>query len=102
MENNGIITARSGADAGDALAGRPAGTSLLHSNTIMAGSWIEREHANVTRQLGQHGRIVNNVTMAMPHMPASMPPPRLPLTVTSSPTTWTASSHPPSASSALT
>lgn len=57
----------SGSGHGDDVAKRPVGTHLLYDNTTMTGTWIETEHANVTRKFGQHRRIVNNVTMAMPH-----------------------------------
>lgn len=46
---------------------RPVGTSLLYDNTTMTAAWIETEHSNVTRLHEQHGRIINNVTLAMPH-----------------------------------
>lgn len=46
---------------------RPAGTALLHDNTTMQASWIETSNSNVTANFERHGRIINNVTMAMPH-----------------------------------
>lgn len=51
---------------------RPAGTTLLYDNTTMQASWIETGTSNVTRLAEEEdtpvsGRIVNNVTMAMPH-----------------------------------
>lgn len=49
------------------LAGRPAGTTLLYDNTTMNAAWIEKEHSNVTANFEKHSRIINNVTMAMPH-----------------------------------
>lgn len=48
---------------------RPVGTTLLFDNTTMRASWIETHTSNVT-QLAEEvfdGRIVNNVSMAMPH-----------------------------------
>lgn len=46
---------------------RPAGTALLYDNTTLIGSWIETEHSNVTQHFEKTGRIINNVTLAMPH-----------------------------------
>lgn len=46
---------------------RPVGTTLLYDNTTMSSSWIQTEHSNVTAQWVKYGRIVNNVTLAMPH-----------------------------------
>lgn len=49
------------------LALRPRGTTLLHDNTTMTAAWIETEHSNVTDHFEEMGRIINNVTLAMPH-----------------------------------
>ncbi|KAM0259572.1 hypothetical protein ACHAPA_010657 [Fusarium lateritium] len=46
---------------------RPGGTTLLHDNTTMHGSWIETEHGDVAAQFEDLGRIINNVTLALPH-----------------------------------
>ncbi|KAM0666950.1 hypothetical protein ACQRIU_004805 [Beauveria bassiana] len=46
---------------------RPAGTASLHGNTTLLGAWIETEHGNVTAHSEETGRIINNVTLAMPH-----------------------------------
>ncbi|KPM37754.1 hypothetical protein AK830_g8830 [Neonectria ditissima] len=46
---------------------RPSGTMLLYDNTTMYSEWIETEHSNVTAQYEKTGRIINNVTLAMPH-----------------------------------
>lgn len=46
---------------------RPAGTTLLYDNTTMVSSWIETEHSNVTAHFEETGRIINNVTLALPH-----------------------------------
>lgn len=51
----------------DDIGRRPPGTTLLHDNTTMTASWIETEHSNVTARFEETGRIINNVTMAMPH-----------------------------------
>ncbi|KAH7121952.1 hypothetical protein B0J13DRAFT_648804 [Dactylonectria estremocensis] len=49
------------------LTRRPYGTMLLYDNTTMYSDWIETEHSNVTAQYAKTGRIINNVTLAMPH-----------------------------------
>lgn len=49
------------------LAHRPPGTTLLYDNTTLISSWIETEHSNVTAHFEEHGRIINNVTLAVPH-----------------------------------
>jgi hypothetical protein len=46
---------------------RPVGTTLLWDNTTMVASWIETEHGDVQAHFDRTGRIINNVTMAMPH-----------------------------------
>lgn len=46
---------------------RPSGTALLYGNTSMTASWIETQHSNITAKFAETGRIINNVTMAMPH-----------------------------------
>lgn len=49
------------------LSRRPAGTHLLDQNTTMYGAWIEKDTSNVTVSYNRYNRIVNNVTLAMPH-----------------------------------
>ncbi|KAI9036532.1 uncharacterized protein KD926_001743 [Aspergillus affinis] len=44
---------------------RPLPTGSLHDNTTLTGSWIEQ--TNLTELSKKHGRLVNNVTAAMPH-----------------------------------
>lgn len=66
MSIGGLVSVNASGSRTD-LASRPVGTNLLHDNTTMTGAWIEREHANVTRKFEEHHRIVNNVTLAMPH-----------------------------------
>ncbi|KAM4065895.1 putative mcm2 3 5 family protein [Hirsutella rhossiliensis] len=66
MSISGSVSGNSFGYEGD-LAQRPVGTNLLYDNTTMTGVWIETEHANVTGKFEEHQRIVNNVTMAMPH-----------------------------------
>lgn len=56
-----------GTNVGDDLSQRPTGTTLLFDNTTMMSTWIEKEHSNVTAQYEETGRIINNVTLALPH-----------------------------------
>lgn len=44
---------------------RPLPMGSLNDNTTLTGSWIER--TNLTELSQKHGRLVNNVTAAMPH-----------------------------------
>ncbi|EGX90325.1 hypothetical protein CCM_06743 [Cordyceps militaris CM01] len=46
---------------------RPPGKATLNGTTTLQGSWIETEHSNVTAHFEKTGRIINNVTLAMPH-----------------------------------
>lgn len=46
---------------------RPVPSSFLLDNTPVSGSWIETSTANVTKISQEHGRIINNVSLAMPH-----------------------------------
>ena len=40
-------------------------TAMLYDNTTVQGSWINIQ--NMTEVSAYYGRVVNNVTMAMPH-----------------------------------
>ncbi|OTB15102.1 hypothetical protein K445DRAFT_122796 [Daldinia sp. EC12] len=51
----------------DTLAVRPVGRHSLFDNTTMVSSWIETEFGDPASSLKAHGRIINNVTLAMPH-----------------------------------
>ena len=46
---------------------RPPGNTLLYDNTTMTSDWIEKEHINVTAHFEETSRIINNVTLALPH-----------------------------------
>ena len=49
------------------LALRPNAVGLFYENTTIEGSWINVE--NMTELSDTHGgRIINNITMAMPHV----------------------------------
>ena len=56
-----------GTAASQDLASRPTGTTLLFDNTTMISSWIETGTSNVTALYEKHNRIINNVSLAMPH-----------------------------------
>lgn len=46
---------------------RPTGSTLLYDNTTVTPSWIETSHSNIESQFEKGGRIINNVTLALPH-----------------------------------
>ncbi|KAI1850744.1 hypothetical protein JX266_004026 [Neoarthrinium moseri] len=46
---------------------RPISTALLYDNTTLYSSWIETEFSNPAKQTSEGNRIINNVTLAMPH-----------------------------------
>ncbi|KAF2970311.1 hypothetical protein GQX73_g3327 [Xylaria multiplex] len=49
------------------LSDRPTGKHNLFDNTTMDSSWIETENGNIKANFNAHKRIINNVTLAMPH-----------------------------------
>ncbi|KAI1418545.1 hypothetical protein F5Y13DRAFT_149388 [Hypoxylon sp. FL1857] len=57
---NGTSTATS-------LSTRPVGKHNLFDNTTMVSTWIETEFGDPKSSFAAHNRIVNNVTLAMPH-----------------------------------
>ncbi|KAK5105095.1 hypothetical protein LTS08_001369 [Lithohypha guttulata] len=46
---------------------RPLPISILFENTTVTGQWINDLYGDIERQSKQYGRLVQNVTMAMPH-----------------------------------
>ncbi|KAH0541561.1 hypothetical protein FGG08_003973 [Glutinoglossum americanum] len=54
-----------GGDSPTDLKQRPVPVGMLYDNTTVTGSWIDIR--NVTDESHKAGRIVNNVTLAMPH-----------------------------------
>lgn len=50
------------------LATRPPGFALLNDNTTITAPFIEAYESNMTEIFGRTGIIVNNVSMAMPHV----------------------------------
>ncbi|KAI1108415.1 hypothetical protein F5Y14DRAFT_445479 [Nemania sp. NC0429] len=49
------------------LANRPTGKHNLFDNTTMDSSWIETAPGDMAAGFEAHGRVINNVTLAMPH-----------------------------------
>jgi hypothetical protein len=49
------------------LANRPKPPAMLYDNTTVAGSWVETSFGNITEAFEKYGRIINNVTLSMPH-----------------------------------
>lgn len=58
--------ARSG-NGSKILRNRPPGYALLNDNTTVTAPWIEQRDINMTKLNEEWGRIVVNVSMAMPH-----------------------------------
>ena len=44
---------------------RPKPVAMMYDNTTVEGSWINKQ--NMTQVSIDHGRIINNISMAMPH-----------------------------------
>jgi hypothetical protein len=40
---------------------------MLYDNTTVYGSWVATNTSNMTANFEQYSRVINNVTMAMPH-----------------------------------
>lgn len=40
---------------------------MLHDNTTVVGSWVATNTSNLTASFEEHKRIINNVTLSMPH-----------------------------------
>ncbi|KAI9730134.1 MAG: hypothetical protein M1834_006127 [Cirrosporium novae-zelandiae] len=55
----------SGNDTSIDLTKRPNAVGLMYDNTTVKGSWIDV--VNITEVSQKHGRLINNVTLAMPH-----------------------------------
>ncbi|THX96146.1 hypothetical protein D6D03_08907 [Aureobasidium pullulans] len=46
---------------------RPKGFAMIFENTTVTAPWIDLENSDVTANSEQHQRIINNVTLALPH-----------------------------------
>ncbi|KAJ3564673.1 hypothetical protein NPX13_g7764 [Xylaria arbuscula] len=51
----------------DNLSNRPTGKHNLYDNTTMDSQWIETENGDVAANFDTYKRIINNVTLALPH-----------------------------------
>ncbi|KAF6819520.1 hypothetical protein CSOJ01_01263 [Colletotrichum sojae] len=58
---------RNGTGASLDMSQRPVGTTLLYDNTTLTSAWIKTEFSNATAHFENTGRVINNVTLAMPH-----------------------------------
>ncbi|KAI1085091.1 hypothetical protein F5B20DRAFT_130300 [Whalleya microplaca] len=56
-----------GTSTNEDMSGRPTGKHNLFDNTTMDSSWIEADYGNTPSNFAKFNRIVNNVTLAMPH-----------------------------------
>lgn len=57
----------SGEGAPQDLSSRPQAVSSVFSDGIFQGSWVQTRYSNLTANYETFGRIVNNVTLSMPH-----------------------------------
>ncbi|KAK8089448.1 hypothetical protein PG997_004409 [Apiospora hydei] len=46
---------------------RPVGTAILYDNTTLTSAWVDTKYSDPKKAFDDHKRIVNNVTLAMPH-----------------------------------
>lgn len=46
---------------------RPVGTAILYDNTTLISAWVNTGFSDPKKAFDAHKRIVNNVTLAMPH-----------------------------------
>ncbi|THX73249.1 hypothetical protein D6D05_07482 [Aureobasidium pullulans] len=46
---------------------RPKGFAMIFENTTVTAPWIDLEHSDVKTNWDQHKRVINNVTLALPH-----------------------------------
>ncbi|KAL2067626.1 hypothetical protein VTL71DRAFT_15722 [Oculimacula yallundae] len=49
------------------LSGRPPAPAMLHDNTTVFGTWVATNTSDMTALYDKYNRIVNNVTLSMPH-----------------------------------
>ncbi|KUJ11412.1 uncharacterized protein LY89DRAFT_225149 [Mollisia scopiformis] len=56
-----------GAGVSTNIADRPAAPGMLFDNTTVVGSWVAANYSNITSAYEKYSRIVNNVTLSMPH-----------------------------------
>lgn len=56
-----------GSTASRNMAERPAAQAMLYDNVTMVGSWIEAQFSNTEESFKIHERVINNVSLALPH-----------------------------------
>lgn len=61
------VAAGNTTDSANNFDNRPLPVAVLYDNTTVNGQWITPSHENITTDSSTHGRLVENVTMAMPH-----------------------------------
>lgn len=49
------------------IAERPRPPGILFDNTTVTGSWVQAASSNMTAAYEKYGRVINNITMSMPH-----------------------------------
>lgn len=49
------------------LSKRPQAPAMLFDNTTVTGRWVFTDSSNMTAAYANHSRIINNVTLSMPH-----------------------------------
>lgn len=58
---------KDGAGVSTDLAQRPTPPGMLFDNTTVVGKWVATNSSNLTASYARYNRIVNNVTVSMPH-----------------------------------
>lgn len=56
-----------GSSASRNMAERPAAQAMLYDNITMIGSWIEAQYSDTAEGFKKHERVINNVSLALPH-----------------------------------
>lgn len=56
-----------GVDIGADLTNHPQAFSSVFPNVKIRGSWVQTEYSNLSGNCQRYGRIVNNITLSMPH-----------------------------------
>ncbi|KAI9646576.1 hypothetical protein NHQ30_004571 [Ciborinia camelliae] len=61
------VAAAGGSGNSSELANRPNVTAMLYDNTTVKASWIRTNTSDMAANYEKYNRVVNNVTLAMPH-----------------------------------
>lgn len=56
-----------GSTASRKMAERPAAQAMLYDNITMIGSWVEAQYSDAAKSFETHQRVINNVSLALPH-----------------------------------